>query len=138
MTDLDQDLPEGLRTVAQHARELSHAPVHERMQRVGRERLMMSALHARPLTSVRLELRWIDVLLQRFSGVAAGGAIAVAVMLGIGIAGYKLWQGRPADPARFRPFSHHPATPSADEAGSGTHETGVPRAFSRSGYELLG
>lgn len=87
MTDLDQDLPQGMRAVAQHARELSHAPVHERMERLGRERLVLSTLHARP--RVKLELRWAELLgMRRF----AGAGLAVMAVLGLGFVGWNVWQ----------------------------------------------
>ena len=86
MTDLDQDLPEGLRAVAQHARELSHAPAHDRVERLGRERLVLSALHARP--QVRIELPWAEWLgLRRFAG---AGLASLAV--GLAITGFVVWQ----------------------------------------------
>jgi hypothetical protein len=91
MTDRDQDLPKGMRAVAQHARELSHAPVHERMERLGRERLVLNALHARP--RVKLELRWAELLgLRRFAGAGFAGAGIATLTMGIAIAGFVVWQ----------------------------------------------
>jgi len=91
MTDLDQDLPEGLRAVAQHARELSHAPVHDRMERLGRERLVLNALHARPL--VKLQLRWAEVLgFQRLVGTGFAGTGFAVLATGMAVAGFLVWQ----------------------------------------------
>jgi len=86
MTDLDQDLPAGLDAVAQHARDLSHAPVSERMERLGRERLVLTALHARP--RVKLELSWLDARSWRW--LAGSGAALVVVCLLVG--GLVLWR----------------------------------------------
>jgi hypothetical protein len=76
----DQDLPRGLGAVAQHARDLSRAPVSERMERLGRERLVLTALHARP--RVKLELRALDFTRVRW--LAGAGAVLAVALIGLG------------------------------------------------------
>jgi hypothetical protein len=85
MTDQDQDLrivSRGLGAVAQHARDLSRAPVSERMERLGRERLVLTALHARP--RVKLELRARVYELVRVRWLAGAGAMLAVALLGLG------------------------------------------------------